>query len=67
MIARRSELQAAKGRSHSLSLDVFAPVGDHGKKPVNGAFTPPTHAVAAFMEALRLHAAEGGVAGRGAR
>jgi 2-aminoethylphosphonate-pyruvate transaminase len=30
-------------------------------------FTPPTHVVAAFLEALRLHAAEGGVAGRGAR
>ena len=30
-------------------------------------FTPPTQVVAAFAEALRLHATEGGVEGRGAR
>jgi 2-aminoethylphosphonate-pyruvate transaminase len=30
-------------------------------------FTPPTHVVVAFLEALRAHKAEGGVAGRGAR
>jgi len=30
-------------------------------------FTPPTHVVAAFIEALKAHEAEGGVAGRGAR
>jgi len=30
-------------------------------------FTPPTHAVSAFLEALRSHQLEGGVEGRGAR
>jgi 2-aminoethylphosphonate-pyruvate transaminase len=30
-------------------------------------FTPPTHVVAAFLEALKMHEAEGGVAARGAR
>ena len=30
-------------------------------------FTPPTHVLAAFDQALDEHAAEGGVAGRGAR
>ena len=30
-------------------------------------FTPPTHVVVAFLEALRAHKAEGGVAGRGTR
>jgi 2-aminoethylphosphonate-pyruvate transaminase len=30
-------------------------------------FTPPTHVVAAFIEALRLHQLEGGVTARGAR
>jgi 2-aminoethylphosphonate-pyruvate transaminase len=30
-------------------------------------FTPPTHVVVAFLEALKAHKAEGGVAGRGAR
>lgn len=66
VIARRSELEAAKGRSHSLSLDVFAQ-WDYMEKTGQWRFTPPTHAVAAFMEALRLHGEEGGVAGRGAR
>lgn len=66
VIARRSELEAAKGRSHSLSLDVFAQ-WDYMEKTGQWRFTPPTHAIAAFMEALRLHADEGGVAGRGGR
>lgn len=66
VIARRGELEAAKGRSHSLSLDVFAQ-WDYMRKTGQWRFTPPTHAVAAFMEALRLHEEEGGVAGRGAR
>ncbi len=30
-------------------------------------FTPPTHVIAAFLEALKLHRCEGGVAARGAR
>ena len=30
-------------------------------------YTPPTHVVAAFIEALKMHEAEGGVAARGAR
>jgi 2-aminoethylphosphonate-pyruvate transaminase len=30
-------------------------------------FTPPTHVIVAFEQALKEHAAEGGVAGRGAR
>ena len=30
-------------------------------------FTPPTHVVVAFLEALHAHKSEGGVAGRGAR
>jgi len=66
VIARRSELEAAKGRSHSLSLDLHAQwraMEETGQ----WRFTPPTHVVAAFIEALRLHTAEGGVAARGAR
>jgi 2-aminoethylphosphonate-pyruvate transaminase len=66
VIARRSELEAAKGRSHSLSLDVHAQWA-YMQKTGQWRYTPPTHVVAAFLEALRLHAAEGGVAGRGAR
>lgn len=66
IIARRSELEAAKGRSHSLSLDVHAQWATMNKTG-QWRFTPPTHVVAAFMEALRQHAEEGGVAARGAR
>jgi 2-aminoethylphosphonate-pyruvate transaminase len=66
VIARKSELEAAKGRSHSLSLDMHAQ-WDYMNKTGQWRFTPPTHVVAAFLEALRLHREEGGVAARGAR
>lgn len=66
IIARKSELEACKGNSHSLSLDVHAQWA-HMNKTGQWRFTPPTHVVAAFLEALRAHKEEGGVAGRGAR
>ncbi len=66
VIARVSELEAAKGNAHSLSLDAHAQWATMVKTG-QWRFTPPTHVVAAFLEALRMHAAEGGVAGRGAR
>ncbi|PWE54870.1 2-aminoethylphosphonate--pyruvate transaminase [Metarhizobium album] len=66
VIARKSELEAAKGRSHSLALDVHAQ-WDYMNKTGQWRFTPPTHVVAAFLEALRIHREEGGVAARGAR
>ncbi|RJG44431.1 2-aminoethylphosphonate--pyruvate transaminase [Mesorhizobium sp. DCY119] len=66
VIAKKTELEAAKGRSHSLSLDVHAQWATL-EKTGQWRFTPPTHVVAAFLEALKVHEAEGGVAGRGAR
>ncbi|HHI69496.1 MAG TPA: 2-aminoethylphosphonate--pyruvate transaminase [Rhodobacteraceae bacterium] len=66
VIARKDELQAAKGRSHSLSLDLHAQWA-HMNKTGQWRFTPPTHVVVAFLQALKAHKAEGGVAGRGAR
>lgn len=66
VIARKSELEVCKGRSHSLSLDIHAQ-WDYMNKTGQWRFTPPTHVVAAFLEALRLHREEGGVAARGAR
>ena len=66
VIARKDELAAAKGRSHSLSLDIHAQWA-HMNKTGQWRFTPPTHVVVAFLEALKAHRAEGGVAGRGAR
>ncbi|WP_284165544.1 2-aminoethylphosphonate--pyruvate transaminase [Frigidibacter sp. SD6-1] len=66
VIARKSELEAAKGNSHSLALDVHAQWA-YLQKTGQWRYTPPTHVVAAFLKALELHAAEGGVAGRGGR
>jgi 2-aminoethylphosphonate-pyruvate transaminase len=66
IIARKTELEAAKGNSHSLSLDVHAQWA-HMNKTGQWRFTPPTHVVAAFLVALRAHEAEGGVSGRGGR
>jgi len=66
VIARKSALAAAEGNSHSLSLDIHAQWA-HMNKTGQWRFTPPTHVVAAFLQALSQHEAEGGVAGRGAR
>lgn len=66
IIASKSELEAAKGNCASLSLDAHAQWA-HMEKTGQWRFTPPTHVVAAFLEALRGHEAEGGVQGRGAR
>lgn len=66
VIARTEALEAARGNSHSLSLDLHAQWAAM-RATGQWRYTPPTHVVAAFLEALRLHAAEGGVAARGAR
>ena len=66
IFATKTELEAAKGRSHSLCLDVHAQWA-HMNKTGQWRFTPPTHVVVAFVEALRAHTAEGGVAARGTR
>ncbi|MBO0335145.1 2-aminoethylphosphonate--pyruvate transaminase [Sneathiella sp. CAU 1612] len=66
IIARKSELETAKGNSHSLSLDAHAQWVNF-KKTGQWRFTPPTHTVAAFMKALELHEAEGGAPARLAR
>ncbi len=66
VIAKTSELAVAKGRSHSISLDVHAQWANMNKTG-QWRFTPPTHVIAAFMQALRLHREEGGVTARGER
>jgi len=66
VIIRRTALQAAEGNAHSLSLDLFAQWRGFEQND-QWRFTPPTHVVAAFDQALDEHAAEGGVTGRGAR
>ncbi|WP_321928575.1 2-aminoethylphosphonate--pyruvate transaminase [Paraburkholderia guartelaensis] len=66
VIAKKEVLSNAKGVSHSLALDIHDQ-WDVMNRTGQWRFTPPTHAVAAFIEALRLHALEGGQPGRLAR
>ncbi|MGF6697139.1 2-aminoethylphosphonate-pyruvate transaminase [Paraburkholderia sp. MM5496-R1] len=66
VIARKSALREAKGRSHSLALDLYDQ-WDVMNRTGQWRFTPPTHTVAAFLEALRLHQLEGGQPARLAR
>jgi 2-aminoethylphosphonate-pyruvate transaminase len=66
VLARRQRLLEAKGRARTLSLDLHA---QWAGLESNGQFrfTPPTHALLAFHQALRELEKEGGVAGRCAR
>lgn len=66
VFARRQDLAQAGGRSPSLVLDLAAQ-WEELERTGQWRFTPPTHVVAAFLKALEMHAAEGGIAGRGAR
>lgn len=66
VLARREPLLASEGNARSLSLDLHA---QWKGLEADGQFrfTPPTHAILAFHEALRELEAEGGVEARGAR
>jgi 2-aminoethylphosphonate-pyruvate transaminase len=66
VLARKEALLSTRGYARSLSLDVLAQwEGLEG----NGQFrfTPPTHVMLAFHQALQELEAEGGVAGRAER
>jgi 2-aminoethylphosphonate-pyruvate transaminase len=66
VLARREALLQAEGKARSLSLDLCAQwrgLEENGQF----RFTPPTHVILAFDQALRELAAEGGVEGRGRR
>ena len=66
VVCRRDALVATEGWARSLSLDLLA---QWKGLESNGQFrfTPPTHAILAFEQALRELAGEGGVEGRAAR
>lgn len=66
ILARRDLLERSGGNAHSLALDAHAQWVEMARSG-QWRYTPPTHVVAAFLEALRLHQAEGGVPARGAR
>jgi 2-aminoethylphosphonate-pyruvate transaminase len=65
-ICRRDSLEATEGWARSLSLDLLA---QWRGLESNGQFrfTPPTHTILAFEQALCELQAEGGVEGRAAR
>jgi 2-aminoethylphosphonate-pyruvate transaminase len=66
VLARRGRLLKAKGRARTLSLDLYAQWAGF-ESDGQFRFTPPTHALLAFHQALLELEAEGGVAGRAAR
>jgi len=66
VLARRRRLLEAKGRARTLSLDLYAQWAAF-ESDGQFRFTPPTHALLAFRQALLELEAEGGVAGRAAR
>ena len=66
VLARRARLLEAKGRARTLSLDLYAQWAGF-ESDGQFRFTPPTHALLAFHQALVELEAEGGVAGRAAR
>ncbi len=65
-IIKKDALDACKGNARSLSLDLYA---QWEGLEQNGQFrfTPPTHTILAFAQAIKEHTAEGSVAGRSAR
>lgn len=66
VLVKRDMLAASQGKCHSVVLDLY----DQWKTlETNGQFrfTPPTHALVAFNQALKEHEREGGVAARSAR
>ena len=66
VIVKHHMLMESKGMSHSVVLDLYE---QWKGLEANGQFrfTPPTHALVAFHQAMKEHAEEGGVAARGHR
>jgi 2-aminoethylphosphonate-pyruvate transaminase len=66
VLVKRDMLVASKGMSHSVVLDLYE---QWKGLEANGQFrfTPPTHALVAFHQAMKEHAEEGGVPARGGR
>jgi 2-aminoethylphosphonate-pyruvate transaminase len=66
VIAEKTALEAAAGNAPSLCLDLedqWRAMNETGQ----WRFTPPVHVIAALDTAIAAHAAEGAIAGRGAR
>jgi len=66
VLARRGALEAAKGNARTLTLDLHAQWAGL-ERDGQFRFTPPTHVLLAFSQALTELDDEGGVAARGER
>ena len=66
VLCRRDLLEDSKGKSHSISLDLYDQ-WQAMEKTAQFRFTPPTHALVAFHQALLEHEAEGSTRARGKR
>jgi len=66
VIARRNHLFACEGFARSLSLDLLGQLKAF-EKDGKFRYTPPTHSILAFDQALAELELEGGIAGRAAR
>ena len=66
VLARRALLEKCEGNAHSLAMDLYDQ-WTYMEKTTQWRYTPPTHVVAAFDEAIRQFLEEGGLAARGAR
>ncbi len=62
-VIRKSALEKAKGNAHALSLDLYDQ-WQAMEKNGQWRFTPPTHVIFAFAQALDQFDAEGGIKGR---
>ncbi|MBN8456473.1 MAG: 2-aminoethylphosphonate--pyruvate transaminase [Verrucomicrobia bacterium] len=67
VIARVAELEKCKGRSRSVSLDLYDQWQGMEKGKGKWRFTSPTHVVRAFAQAMKELDEEGGIAARHAR
>ena len=65
-LARREALEACEGNSPSLALDLYDQWVSM-EKNAQWRFTPPTHCILAFDQAISEFEEAGGLAGRGGR
>ena len=63
ILVKNNIIKKAKGNCHSLSLDLYDQ-WQAMEKNKQWRFTPPTHVLAAFYQAIKEHTKEGGVKGR---
>lgn len=66
VVIKKDVLKASKGKCPSLSMDLVDQ-WEYMEKTGQWRFTPPTHVIAAFVQALKEYEAEGGAESRLAR